>query len=550
MVPRNASTVPTLILALLALWGCADKPRTATGGELPGLWLGSFEAAGREIYASLSFSVEGDTLRGSMGLPFENEAGLDMTALRVNGRSVRFEVKRQDGAWTFDGKLEADRTAARLDGTVGSGGQSGPFRFAAVADLDPKEYESLIGAYRFPDGRAVSVAAFRGEMLCRYPAFVDLSSGRIRALIPADKDRYLVGPSFLVPLPVEAVVEPARDADGRVSGLLWRKNGGSVERASRIPVRQEDVRIANGETTLAGTLSLPAAEGPHPAVILIHGSGPQPRDHAVLKWVADHFLLNGVAVWAYDKRGVGASTGSWNNASIRDLADDVLAGLAYLQSRPEVDPKRIGLWGISQGGWISVSAAARSTEVAFIVIVSGAGVDIVRQDVDRIELTLSSVGFPESEVQAAVAYQSLFYEAIAGRATWEELAAAMERTKDAGWAGYVSRPSSRERFAARAPVVWRFFSYDPAADLERVSCPVLALFGGRDIIVPPDRNVGPLEEGLKRGGKADVTIKVFPAGDHVLNETPTGAMRDAPFLKRLVPGYLDAVRDWLEDKLR
>ncbi len=550
MRPRTPWSGPALILLMLAASACSGKPRGPQEVALVGQWLGTITADGLERYAALIVSNEDGRLKGTMSMPFDNEADLEMIGLSADGRSVRFEVERGEGEWAFDGKIRTDGPVPRWEGTVSGGGERSPFRFAAVADLDPREYESLIGLYRFPDGRTISVAGFRGEMLCRYPAFLDFSDGRIRALIPADEDRYIAGPSFLVPLPVEAVVEPERDADGRVSGLRWSEGGRPAVLASRLPLLQEDARVENGDVTLAGTLSLPAGAGPHPAVVLTHGSGPQPRDHAVLRWVADHFVLNGVAVWAYDKRGVGGSTGSWNDASIGDLAADALAGLAYLKSRPEIDPERIGLWGISQGGWISVSAAARTPEVAFIVMVSGAGVGIVRQDVDRIELTLRTLDFPEAEVREAGAYQSLFYEAIAGRATWDELAAAMERTKEARWAGYVTRVSSRERFDLRAPVVWRFFSYDPAQDFGRVACPVLALFGGRDIIVPPDRNVGPMEEGFERGGKADLTIKVFPAGDHVLNETPTGAMRDTPFLQRLVPGYLDNVRDWLAAKLR
>jgi pimeloyl-ACP methyl ester carboxylesterase len=550
MPSKIFSNVLILATLLLTLHGCAGTPDATSEGSLAGPWLGSFEIDGRATYASLTLSTQDGQLQGTMELPFEGETGIDVTDLQVKGRAVRFEVARPDGAWSFVGKRGSGRASGRLEGEVTQTGRTGRFRFAAVAGPDGASYDSYVGTYRIPPDRVISVAPYRGEMGCSYPVAVDFSNGRIRALFPQGEDRFMAGPSLLVPLPVEATVEFERDGNGQVSGLSWRESGGPAWTASRIAYPHEAVRFKNGEVVLAGTLTFPAAEGPHPAVILIHGSGPQPRDHAVLKWIADYFVLNGLAVLAYDKRGVGESTGSWNDATIEDLAKDALAGLAYLKSRPEIQPEKIGLWGISQGGWISTLAAARSSDVAFIIIVSGAGVSITQQDVDRIELTLRMAGFPESEVQAAVAYQRLFYDALDGKAGWEELEASMERSRQAPWAGYVTRPASKERFVLRAPIVRRFFAYDPASDLERVSCPVLALFGGRDIIVPPDRNIAPMEQGLKRGGNADYTIKVFPTGDHVLQETPTGAMRDGPFLKELVPGYLETMRAWLEAKLR
>ena len=107
---------------------------------------------------------------------------------------------------------------------------------------------------------------------------VDLASGHLRALFPTAADRFVAGPLFLVPTPAEITVKFERDGSGAVSVLRWQEATGPARRAPSIAYRREDVRFTNGGVTLAGTLTLPPSAGPHPAVILVHGSGARPRD--------------------------------------------------------------------------------------------------------------------------------------------------------------------------------------------------------------------------------------------------------------------------------
>jgi len=131
--------------------------------------------------------------------------------------------------------------------------------------------------------------------------------------------------------------------------------------------------------TLAGTLTLAVRGGPHPAVVLITGSGPQDCDEAVMGHrpflvLADHLTRQGIAVLRCDDRGFGKSTGNFATAIDADFVDDALAAVNYLRTRPEIDPRRIGLVGHSEGGIVAPRAAARSPEVAFIVLLAGIGV--------------------------------------------------------------------------------------------------------------------------------------------------------------------------------
>jgi uncharacterized protein len=130
--------------------------------------------------------------------------------------------------------------------------------------------------------------------------------------------------------------------------------------------------------TLSGTLTLPSTKGPFPAVVLIAGSAPYDRDatqsgHKPMKVLADHLTRNGLAVLRFDKRGVNLSTGKYEEADGRDFADDVLAGVNYLKTRPEIN--QIGLVGHSEGGVLAPMVAAKSQDIAFLVLMAGATVN-------------------------------------------------------------------------------------------------------------------------------------------------------------------------------
>ena len=146
------------------------------------------------------------------------------------------------------------------------------------------------------------------------------------------------------------------------------------------PYFVEEVSYGNSEILLSGTLTLPKTTGPFPAVILIHGSSRLDRDETILGHkpflvLSDHFTRHGIAVLRFDKRGVGESTGNYDNATIEDFCDDVAKGVEYLKSRPEIIKNQIGLVGHSEGGIVASMLASKSNDVAFIVLMAGTGVN-------------------------------------------------------------------------------------------------------------------------------------------------------------------------------
>jgi dipeptidyl aminopeptidase/acylaminoacyl peptidase len=160
----------------------------------------------------------------------------------------------------------------------------------------------------------------------------------------------------------------------------------------------EEVRFKNDDVTLAGTLLIPAKKGQHPAVVFIHGSGRQDRDFGALPGI---FARRGFAVLSYDKRGVGNSTGDFTRVPFYELAKDALAGVQFLKLRKEIDPGRIGVWGISQGGWLGPFAASQSADIAFVISVSGPGVSPKEQMLFYRGNQLRQMGLSDQAVEEA-----------------------------------------------------------------------------------------------------------------------------------------------------
>src|SRR5271155_5356432 len=189
--------------------------------------------------------------------------------------------------------------------------------------------------------------------------------------------------------------------------------------------REESVRFSSANITLAGTLVLPAGAAPRPAVVLFHGSGPQSRDLFTARWFGEQ----GFAALAYDKRGVGESGGDFRTVPFMDLCDDGLAAIAYLKSRTGIDPKRIGVWGLSQGGWLGPLAASRSADVSWVIAVSGPGVSPGEQMIFYYAEELRAKGLSESDVREASALRRKVWTYAESGVGYESAKAELERAR-------------------------------------------------------------------------------------------------------------------------
>ncbi len=301
----------------------------------------------------------------------------------------------------------------------------------------------------------------------------------------------------------------------------------------------QDVTIPFGDIDLAGTLHLPDGPGKHPALAMLAGSGPDDRDAwGYFPPIRDAFLEAGLAVLSWDKPGVGASTGDWQEQTFFERADEARAGLTWLRSRPDIDPARTGVWGHSQGGWIAQIVAARDASLAFAMINSGPGVDVIAQDLYGIEHTLRQSGAGDAEVAEAAAYIERIH------------AAASSGISHAAFVSQVMAPARGtpgfDYFGEVDAGLWGFLvrnfahPYDPAAALERIACPVLAIFGERDSLVPVGESVRIFRDALGKAGNEDVTIRIFPGADHRIRTDDSNSFAD---------GYLNTMADWLSARV-
>ena len=325
------------------------------------------------------------------------------------------------------------------------------------------------------------------------------------------------------------------------------------------PYSVEEVSVPNPEANviLAGTFTHPTGSQPVAAVVLITGSGPQNRDEMILGHrpflvLADALTRRGVAVLRCDDRGVAKSTGNFGTAISEDFASDVQAMVRYLKIRPDVRTDRIGLIGHSEGGLIAPMVASRSKDVAFIVLMAGPSLTGAEIILLQSALIASAAGASPDAVRRSEDLNRRSFEIVRttpdtslARAKVEQFLLA-ESAKD-GTEDEASR--TRAHMAAlqlTSPWMKYFLFYDPVPTLKKVTCPVLAIDGERDLQVPPDTNLQGIERALRSGGNADVTVRKLPGLNHLFQTAETGSpIEYGKIEETIAPAALQLIGDWV-----
>ena len=343
-------------------------------------------------------------------------------------------------------------------------------------------------------------------------------------------------------------------------------------------VTEQPVRFRSGAERLFGVLALPAGGARHAAVVLLSGSERGGADMAVYVEHARTLARSGLAVLRYDPPGVGRSTGARRLETLDGRAREALAAVDYLRSRPEIRPDRIGLWGISQGGWVTQMAAARSRHVAFVVSVSGSGVSVAEQQVYSVEAQSRAALFSPVELARAGVFARMLVDwqlsrplyraqsrALLGRlgpGPWRTFAALVYEPGDitpaAGlkrgiavlrsirhepWAAYLyldtavlpaleSIPPARAAAARRAAET--SLLVEPARYLRSVRCPVLGIWGADDVLVPARTSAAIYRKSLAAAHNPDVTLVVFADAGHSIDD--------------FAPRYWKTLTAWLRER--
>ena len=506
---------------------------------LTGEWVGNSEPSGRSEFLRLSVTENA----GEMLSPLKAK----LTLVQLEGSRVRIELSSLKLVMT--GTLAGDV----IEGEAEVPGIKAHFRLMRIVKVAPETLARYVGAYRFRNGDYIVIDRFPNTQDTLWVS--DVKSGQTRTIFPRSETEFTGGPALYVASPTRQTLT-FRD-DGVHVVNLDHKGRESGSFATRAPMREEEVTFKNGDVTLSGTLLLPAAppssKVKRPALVFVHGSSAQWRE---MYWGLGYlYAARGFAVLAYDKRGVGKSTGNWREATFQDLADDAVAGAKFLQARTDIAANQIGFWGQSQGGWIAPLAASRFPEAAFAVALSGGGLTPADTELFDSEYELTKAGYSADEVKDELAWQRLKNEIIVSPsniAKWDEYARARAIAKDKKW----FRHPGIDVFGPEKPdhPFWAFmrssYFYDPAPTLRASKAPLLAIFGELDTPEGVKANVNAIRQIMDQAGRRDYTIKVYPNGSHNLMEVPPDNPKEWVRLKRFPPGFFETMVDWTTTQVR
>lgn len=520
-------------LALLTLGLMALAPRG--GAQTLGPEAGFLVTLGRDTLAAERFTRTATRLVGELRLrvPAPARVAYDAT---VSDAALLPLLRTEMTPPGAQAPIRATVTfrGDSMHATVEGGGAAPEQRFRPGAGALP--YINLSGAILEQMVlRARAVGAARVEI-----PMLNLLGGQA---FPATVSR-LATDSVLILLPPGVEIRARVDAAGRLLGATVPAQNVTITRVERpvalapppppdysapadAPYTAEEVRVSTpAGHTLAGTLTLPRQRaGRVPAVVLISGSGPQDRDETLpmlsgfrpFRQIADTLGRRGIAVLRLDDRGSGASTGARDSATTADYADDMRAALAYLRTRPEIDPRRLGLVGHSEGGTIAPMVAAQDAALRALVLLAG-------------------TGKPGREILAYQLRQAIEHEPSLGAAKRDSLLAQV--------------PAQIDSLAAAQRWMRFFVDYDPLPTARRVTQPVLILQGATDRQVTAEQATL-LAQAFRAGGNRDVTVRVLPDVNHLFLADPGGSPAGYAALpnRQVVPEALGTLADWLAARM-
>ena len=384
--------------------------------------------------------------------------------------------------------------------------------------------------------------------------------------------------------------------DGKLGGVnnidgLWTQNGMSVmlnlERIEgRIQLNRpqtpkapfsydsEDVLFYNENKSIeyGATITTPRDDKQHPAVILISGSGPQNRDeelfqHKPFAVVADHLTKQGYVVLRVDDRGVGKTTGDRSKATSEDFADDVMAAIEYLKKRKEVDRKKIGLYGHSEGGLIAQLVAARSKDVDFVIMMAAPGVQVIQAMAEQNAALMKTMRLSEDKANE---YAELYTTIMKGITTATDRDMAEKRVNKAlnDWIAKTDKTTvqattgitdeeSKEKFIYEFVKLYDnkwmmyFMQYDPKPVLEKLDCKVLALNGDKDIQVISRTNLEGINKALANSKSKVFEVREVEGVNHLFQECNLCTVQEYGQLEQTIkPEVLDIVTTWLNEHVK
>lgn len=317
--------------------------------------------------------------------------------------------------------------------------------------------------------------------------------------------------------------------------------------------RTEEIVFHSGPFKIVGDLKTPSANGPHPVVVFVHGDGPNDRTSGrTYPPIMERMLNAGYATFAWDKPGTGESTGKFDHGKvIEQRAQIVLDAIATLKERDDVDRSGIGLWGISQAGYVMPRVLSRSRDVAFMVAVSCPGEPGAEQGCYLVTAQAVCAGLPREQagqvksLLSAASRAQTYAEHVKYKSALAEYPA-LKAITELGFRVGVSPEEDWHADDLRG----EYYAFDPIDVIEQTAIPVLAFFGEKDTQADPVQGTQAYQAALERAGNPNFLVKLIPGTDHNIILSETGCLKErenrpAVGWTNYAPEYLDTLEEWL-----
>jgi len=581
---RNASCFAAIFLFYTAMCSPANSQTPAAHSPQPhhpltleGHWSGSLQAGEAMLHLVLHISKSEDgSLKATIDSLDQGVYGIEVTALTQKEFTLTFNVASVGAS--YQGRIAPDYTSINGGWTQGNVSLALVFHRQAAGAGARKPSDAVASVEGLWQGALegngmrlrlqLHVSHDDQKHLLAALDSPDQGVSGLPAIAVSQKESAF---HFEIPV-VHGLYDGTLNAAKNAINGSWTQNGVEqkldFKRSDQLlalvrpqnpvkpyPYKEEEITFPNGKAkiSLAGTLTLPTGKAPFPAAILISGSGPNDRDESIVGHrpflvLADHLTRKGIAVLRYDKRGIGKSTGDFANATTEDFAADAEAALAYLQTRKEIDAKRIGLIGHSEGGLIAPMVAARSNGVAWIVLLAGPGLNGEETLLLQSELMLKTAGVDDDQIAKTRAFNKQTYALVRQEKDSAALQAKLTDLVQSSSMSAMLPPAALQSQLQLVASPWfRFFlDYDPVPVLQKTACPLLALAGEKDLQVPPKENLPKIQKALQDAGNKDFETKELPGLNHLFQHAPTGSVAEYGSIEEtFAPEALSALSDWL-----
>ena len=558
------------IAALILSAVCLAQSQDVTGD-----WQGLLNAGTAQLHIVLHVAKDNDgNLKATWDSVDQRAFGLPVSSISLKNSELEFDVDKVQGSYV--GKLNPEAT--KISGSWSQGG--------AFLDLDFRRATDAVKAQPKPaapsdiDGAWVGTIEASGIELRVVFHILNTADGLTATMDSPDQGVNGVLATAVTRNGSSLKIEMKQKGaayEGKISSDLstidgtytWRagslslvvrrvKHVSELELRSRpqdpvkpYPYSEHEVSYSNDKVrgvTLAGMMTVPPGKGPFPAVLLIPGSGAHDRDETLLGHkpflvLADFLTRKGIVVLRVDDRGVGKSTGERTDATTADFATDAEAGVAYLKTRSEVNPQKIGLIGHSEGGLIAPMVAATDPDVAFIVMMAGPGVPGDEILVEQRLLISEASGVSHEAAEKNVALERELLTLV----KQEKDDAVLQKELRDKLVGVGSEAQINVQIKAiTSPWIRYLITYDPATALRKVKCPVLAINGERDLQVSPKQNLPAIRKALEEGGNQQFEVDELPNLNHLFQTAKTGAPSEYGEIEQTIsPVAMERIASWI-----